>query len=265
MFTWISVVLLSQTPRGCATQSLLSAVRIPHTAYRGKAQLGTGYNIGLGPHGSESCPAFTLKSPGPAPAEFKPPRPNPFKPAPSNPKPVGPNAFKPVPSNPKPRKPKAPKFKAKPNKSGTNAKSPPPNEFSRWKEFPPQSNWCASPNRGLPNREAFDLFREWESEEWPNEELPNREFPRFEVGRLRSKKEVHLSAFAEENWPWPDQLLGADPGFGGRFGLKEDVNRGALTIEDWPCPDQILGADIALGGRFALKEDGDLGALAKEN
>jgi hypothetical protein len=53
--------------------------------------------------------------------------------------------------------------------------------------------------------------------------------------------------------------------FGGRFELNEDVDRDALTIEDWPCPDQLLGADIALGGRFALKEDGDLGALAKEN
>jgi hypothetical protein len=71
-----------------------------------------------------------LKSPGPELVESKPPAPNPFKAEPSNPKLAGPNAFKPVPSNPKPRNPKAPKFKAMPNKSGTNAKSPPPNEFS---------------------------------------------------------------------------------------------------------------------------------------
>jgi hypothetical protein len=140
-----------------------------------------------------------LKLPKPEPVKSEPVAPNPFKPEPSNPKPDAPNAFKPVPSNPKPRKPKVPKFKAKPNKSGTKDNSSPPKEFSRWKEVPPKSNWCASPNRGVPNREAFDLFREWESEEWPNEELPNREFPKFEVPRLRSKKEVDVSALAEEN------------------------------------------------------------------
>jgi hypothetical protein len=47
--------------------------------------------------------------------------------------------------------------------------------------------------------------------------------------------------------------------------LKEDVGRGALAMEDWPCPDQPLGEDDAFGGRFALKEDGELGAFAKEN
>ena len=183
---------------GCSTR-LLSAVRILHTAYRGKAQLPAGYKFGLGAHGSESCPAFKLKSPGPEPIEFNPPTPNPFKPEPSNPKPDAPNAFKPVPSNPKPRRPKAPKSNAKPNKSGTNDNSSPPNEFPPWKEVPPQSNWCASPNRGLPKREAFDLVREWESEEWPNKELPNRELAKFEVPRLRSEKEVDLSEFVKEN------------------------------------------------------------------
>jgi hypothetical protein len=168
-------------------------------AYRGKAQLPAGYKIGLDPHGSASWPAFKLKSPGLEPIEFKPPTPNPFKPEPSNPKPFAPNAFKPVPSNPKPRKPKAPKFKAKPNKSGTKDNSSPPKEFSRWKEVPPKSNCCVSPNCGFPNREAFDLVREWECEEWPNEELPNREFPKFEVPRLRSKKDTDLGVFAEED------------------------------------------------------------------
>lgn len=97
-------------------------------AYRGKSQPAAGYKIGLGPHGSESWPAFKLKSPGLEPIEFKPPTPNPFKPEASN---------------PKPRKPKAPKFKAKPNKLGTKDNSSPPKEFSRWKEVPPKSNWCA--------------------------------------------------------------------------------------------------------------------------
>jgi hypothetical protein len=140
-----------------------------------------------------------LKSPGPALVEFKPPTPKPLKPAPSNPKLVAPNAFKPVPSNPKPRKPKAPKSNAKPNRLGTNDNSSPPNEFSPWKEVPLQSNWCASPNRGLSNRWAFDPLREWESEEWPNEELPNRESPKFEVPCLRSKKEVDLRTLAEKD------------------------------------------------------------------
>jgi hypothetical protein len=234
-------------------------------AYWGKGQLVAGYKIGPGLHGSESCPAFTLKSPGSELVEFKPPPPNAFKAEPSNPKPDGPNAFRPVPSNRKPRKPKAPKSKAKPNKSGTNAKSVPPNEFSRGKEVSPRSNWCSSPNRGDPNREAFDLDREWESEEWPNEELANREFAKSEFPRLRSKKEVDFSAFAEENSCWPDQLLEVDAAFGGRFGLKEDVDRAALAREVWPGRPQLLGADTAFGGRLALREDGDLGALAKEN
>jgi len=234
--------------------------------YCGKEQLRAGYKIGLGVHGSESWPAFTLKSPGSEPAEFEPPTPNSFKPEPNNPKADGPNAFKPVPSNPKPRRPKAPKSSAKPNKFGTNDNSSPPNEFSALKEvLLPQSNWRASPNCGVPKREAFDLFREWVREEWPNEELPNREFSKFEVPRLRSNKEVDRSAFSEENSRWPDQLLEADAALGGRFELKEDVDRGALVREVWPGRDELLGADAAFGGRLALKEDCDLGALAKEN
>jgi hypothetical protein len=177
----------------------LSPVEILQSGYCGKVQLAAGYKIGLGAHGSESWPAFLLKSPGPEPAEFEPFSPKPFKPEPSNPKADGPNAFKPVPSNPKPRNPKAPRF-SKPNKSGTNDKSPPPKEFCPWKEFPPQSICCWSRNRGDPRREAFDLFREWECEEWPNEELPNREFSKFEVSRLRSKeKDVDLNPFDEDN------------------------------------------------------------------
>jgi len=140
-----------------------------------------------------------LKSAGPGPVEFKSPAPNPFKPEPSNPKADGPNAFKPVPSNPRPRRPKAPKSKARPNKSGKNDNSSPPNEFSRWKEDRPQSNWWTPPNRGLPNREAFALDREWESVEWPNEELLNREFPKLENWRFPSKKAVDLGALTEED------------------------------------------------------------------
>lgn len=167
--------------------------------YRGREQLGAGYNIGLGLQGKDSWPAFTLKSPGSEPIEFEPPTPNPFRPELTNPKPDAANAFKPVPSNPKPRKPKAPKSNAKPNKFGTNDNSSPPKEFSPWKEVLPQSNWRASPNRGVPKREAFDLFREWESEEWLNEELRNRESPKFEVSRLRSKKDFDLNEFAAED------------------------------------------------------------------
>jgi hypothetical protein len=237
------------------------------TAHCGKGQLAAGYNIGLGPHGSEACAAFMLKSPAPEPVEFKPPpTPNPFKPEPSKPKAVvAPNAFKPVPSNPKPRRPKAPKFSAKPNKSGTKDKSSPPKEFPPWKEGPPRSNWCASPNREVPKRAALELVREWENEEWRNEELPNREFPRFEVPLLRSKKEVDLTAFAEENSPWPDQLREVDAALGGRFELEEDFDRGALAMDDWPCPDQFLGADTAVGGRFELKEVAALDVAVQED
>jgi hypothetical protein len=161
--------------------------------------------------------------------------------------------------------PKAPNSNAKPNKSGTNDNSSPPNEASRWKEVVPQSDCGAPPNREFPKRGACDPLREWENEERPNEELPNREFSKFDRPRLRSKEDVGLLEFCPEDWPWPDQFLDDEAAFGGRFVLKADVDLGALANEGWSRADQPLEAEAAVGGRFELKGDDDLGALVQED
>jgi hypothetical protein len=104
---------------------------------------------------------------------------------PSRFKPSGPKAFNPVPRRLRLRKPNPPKSNAKPNKSGKNGKSLPPNEVSRLKEDAdaPQSKGCAPSNCELPWRRALDRLREWENEEWLIRELPNRAFSKFDCRR----------------------------------------------------------------------------------
>ena len=47
--------------------------------------------------------------------------------------------------------------------------------------------------------------------------------------------------------------------------MKEDFDRGPFRTEDSPGPDQLLGADVAFGGRFELTKVVDLDVPAQED
>jgi hypothetical protein len=219
-------------------------------AYRGQVMFPVGYKAGPGPHGGESKPGFVLELAKAEPSRFKP---------------SGPKAFNPAPARLKPRKPNPPKSKAKPNMSGKNGKSLPPNAVSRLKEAAPQSKGCAPSNCELPWRRALDRAREWENEEWPIPELPNRVCSKFDCRRCCSKEGVGLDAFFQENWFSPDQPREDDAADGGRLELNEEADRGVLAQEDWSRPDQLREGDAADGGRLELNEETDRGALAQED
>lgn len=67
------------------------------------------------------------------------------------------------------------------------------------------------------------------------------------------KDDGDRDAFAQEDWPLPDQLREGAVALGGRFGLEEDGERDVFAQEDWPWPDQLRAGEAALGGRFEPK------------
>ena len=64
--------------------------------------------------------------------------------------------------------------------------------------------------------------------------MKNREYLRPEGSRFGLKESADLDKLAQEDRPWPDQLLEADAAYGGRFELKEVIDLGVLAQEDRP-------------------------------